>query len=159
MYTLIMTVHIVVSLVLILVILLQSGRGGMAEAMGGASAQSLFGGGVSNVLTRATGVCAVVFVMTCLSLAYLSTARGRSIVEQVPMTLPEQLPSALVPKKPAPIAHPSSTPSALPAPAASATATVPSTPTPAWHARRRGFLLRDTGKTKPKRVTFRLIPG
>ena len=114
MYTLIVTVHIVMSLVLILVILLQSGRGGMAEAMGGASAQSLFGGGVSNVLTRATGVCAVVFVMTCLSLAYLSTARGRSIVEQVPMASPEQLPSALAPKKPAP-----------------APATVPSTPTPA----------------------------
>ena len=134
MYTLIMTVHIIVSLVLILVILLQSGRGGMAEAMGGASAQPLFGGGVSNVLTRATGVCAVVFVMTCLSLAYLSTARGRSIVEQVPMTSPEQLPSALVPKKPAPIAHPSVTPSVSPAPTvpvASAPATAPSAPAPA----------------------------
>ena len=131
MYALIVTVHIVVSLILILVILLQSGRGGMAEAMGGASAQSLFGGGVSNVLTRATGVCAVVFVMTCLSLAYLSTARGRSIVEQVPMTSPEQVPAGLMPKpKPASATSPASTsaPVATPAPAPvpqSAPASVP----------------------------------
>ncbi len=144
MYTLILVIHVIVSLVLIMVILLQSGRGGMAEAMGGASAQSLFGGGVSNVLTRATAACAVVFVGTCLSLAYLSTARGRSIVEQVPMTSPEQLPAGLLPKlkskpatpasSPAPAAHPSSTPSAPAAPAtpaASAPVSAPSAPSPA----------------------------
>ncbi len=135
MYTLILVVHVIVSLVLIMVILLQSGRGGMAEAMGGASAQSLFGGGVSNVLTRATAACAVVFVVTCLSLAYLSTARGRSIVEQVPMTSPEQLPAGLMPKpKSKSAAHPSATPSASPAPAtpaASAPTSAPSAPSPA----------------------------
>ena len=134
MYALILIVHVIVSLVLILVILLQSGRGGMAEAMGGAAAQSLFGGGVSNVLTRITTGCAVVFVVTCLSLAYLSTVQGRSILEQVPMVAPEQLPSALTPKtKPAPASAPAS-PSApeavpaapaTPAPAASAPTSVP----------------------------------
>ena len=111
MYTLILIVHVIVSLVLIMVILLQSGRGGMAEVMGGAAAQSLFGGGVSNVLTRITTGCAVVFTVTCLSLAYLSTARGRSILEQIPMASPDQLPSAPAPRA-APAAAAPSEPSA-----------------------------------------------
>ena len=110
MYALILIVHVIVSLVLILVILLQSGRGGMAEAMGGAAAQSLFGGGVSNVLTRLTGGCAVIFVVTCLSLAYLSTVQGRSILEQVPpASVPASAPSAPTPV-PVPAAAPSESP-------------------------------------------------
>ena len=110
MYTLILVIHVIVSLVLIMVILLQSGRGGMAEAMGGTAAQSLFGGGVSNVLTRATAACAVTFVVTCLSLAYLSTARGRSILEQVPTaSVPASAPNAPA-SVPAPAAAPSESP-------------------------------------------------
>ena len=112
MYTLILVVHVMVSLVLVLVILLQTGRGGMAEAMGGAAAQSLFGGGVSNVLTRVTAACASLFVVTCLSLAYLSTVRGRSILEQVPMAAPGSMPAGLIPppSAPAPIAPASESP-------------------------------------------------
>ena len=129
MYTLILIVHVIVSLVLILVILLQSGRGGMAEAMGGAAAQSLFGGGVSNVLTRATAGCAIVFTVTCLSLAYLSTVRGRSLLEQIPMASPGQLPAGLTPTAPHSAATPATTPvePAVDAPAAAAPAE-PSTP-------------------------------
>ena len=123
MYTLILVIHVMVSLVLVLVILLQTGRGGMAEAMGGAAAQSLFGGGVSNVLTRVTAGCASLFVVTCLSLAYLSTMRGRSILEQVPMASPESLPAGLLPPPSAPTpaaespAQPAAPAPELPAPA------------------------------------------
>ncbi|MBI3312184.1 MAG: preprotein translocase subunit SecG [Candidatus Omnitrophica bacterium] len=91
-FILVLIVHIIVSLVLVGVILLQGGRGGLSESLGGAAAQSLFGGGVATVLTRITTVCACLFVVTCLSLAYLSTIRGRSVVEQVPLVAPETLP-------------------------------------------------------------------
>jgi len=91
-YGLVLVVHIIVSLILIGVILLQGGRGGLSEALGGAAVQSLFGGGAATVLTRITAFCAGIFVMTCLSFAYLSTVRGRSVIEQVPITLPEVLP-------------------------------------------------------------------
>ena len=97
MFVLILMIHILVSLVLIGVILLQGGRGGLSEVMSGGMAQSLFGGSATSVLTRMTAICAGIFVVTCLSLAYLSTAQGRSVMEQVPMTLPEVLPEPLAP--------------------------------------------------------------
>ena len=93
-FVLVLIVHIIVSLILVGVILLQGGRGGLSESLGGAAAQSLFGGGVATVLTRITTACACLFVVTCLSLAYLSTMRGRSVVEQVPLVTPEGLPIA-----------------------------------------------------------------
>ena len=91
-YGLVLAVHIVVCMVLVSVILLQGGRGGLSESLGGAAAQSIFGGGVKTVLTRATAVCAGIFVVTCLSLAYLSTVKGRSVIEQVPLPAPGSLP-------------------------------------------------------------------
>ena len=106
-FGLVLVLHILVSLVLIGVILLQGGRGGLSDALGGTAAQSLFGGGVATVLTKITGACAGIFMVTCLSLAYLSTMRGRSVIEQMPLMAPEHLPAAL------PSAHrpmPSSTP-------------------------------------------------
>ncbi len=105
MYGLVMAIHIAASLVLIGIILVQGGRGGLSEAMGGGAAQSLFGGGAATALTRITAVCAAVFGITCLSLAYLSTIRGRSVIEQVPMTLPNALPIT-----PPPVAQPPSEP-------------------------------------------------
>ena len=91
-YSLVLVVHVFISLILIGVILLQGGRGGMSEVLSGTTAQSLFGGSAATVLTKATAICAGLFVITCLSLAYLSTVHGRSVIEQVPMTSPEGLP-------------------------------------------------------------------
>ncbi len=84
MYTVVLIVHIMISLFLIAVVLLQGGRGGMGEALGGPAAQSLFGGGANIVMSRITAVCAGLFVVTCLSLAALSTARGRSVIDRLP---------------------------------------------------------------------------
>ena len=110
-FGLILIIHILVCLALIGVILLQSGRGGLSEALGGAAAQSLFGGGARTVLTRITAICASVFVATCLSLAYLSTVRGRSVIEQVPILTPETLPEALgVPRPPETVQGPETDP-------------------------------------------------
>ena len=98
-YGLIMFVHVLVCLFLIIVILLQGGRGGTSDMMRGAAAQSLFGSGVATVLTRITGGCAAVFVVTCLSLAYLGTRQGRSIMEHMPDINSPAIPIPL-PKEP-----------------------------------------------------------
>ena len=94
MYGLVLTVHVLLALFMIIIILLQGGRGGLGETLGGAAAQSLFGGSANIVMTKITAVCAGLFMVTCLSLAGLSTARGRSVIDRLPMT-PDQLPAAL----------------------------------------------------------------
>ncbi|HWE23870.1 MAG TPA: preprotein translocase subunit SecG [Myxococcales bacterium] len=75
MYAVIIGVHVFVSLFLIFVILLQPGRAdGMAAFGGGGSASSVFGGrGSVTFLAKVTEVCAVIFMITSLALAYRSS--------------------------------------------------------------------------------------
>jgi len=86
--TLLEIVHIFVCFFLMLVVLLQQGKGGgMGAAFGGGATQQVFGGrGAGNILTRATAVCAGIFMLTSVSLAYVSSAGDRDlkahIVEQ-----------------------------------------------------------------------------
>ena len=74
-------IHIFVCLFLMLVVLLQQGKGGgMGAAFGGGAAQQVFGGrGAGNLLTRATAICAAVFMLTSVSLAYLSSSGDREL--------------------------------------------------------------------------------
>ncbi|EYF03275.1 preprotein translocase subunit SecG [Chondromyces apiculatus] len=75
-------IHVIACLFLILVVLLQQGRGGgMGSAFGGASAQVFGGRGAGNFLTRLTAICAAVFMATSMSLAYLSSAGDRELRE------------------------------------------------------------------------------
>ncbi len=75
MYILVTTIHIVVSLFLVVVVLLQSGKAAdLAGAFGGMGSQTVFGPrGSATVLTRATTISAIVFMLTSLSLSILST--------------------------------------------------------------------------------------
>jgi preprotein translocase subunit SecG len=70
-------VHIVVSVALIMIVLLQTGKGAdMGAAFGGGSSQTLFGStGASTFLSKATTVAAIVFMVTSLVLAYMSSHR------------------------------------------------------------------------------------
>jgi preprotein translocase subunit SecG len=67
-------VHVVVSISLILIVLLQTGKGAdMGAAFGGGASQTLFGStGSSTFLGKATTVAAVIFMLTSLTLAYMS---------------------------------------------------------------------------------------
>jgi preprotein translocase subunit SecG len=69
-------IHIAACLFLILVVLLQQGRGGgLGSAFGGATTQQVFGGrGAGNLLTRLTSLFAAVFMLTSVTLAYLASA-------------------------------------------------------------------------------------
>ena len=119
-YGFVLVIHVMVCLVLMAVILLQGGRGGLSETLAaGGTAQSLFGGGVTTVLTRITGVCAVVFMVTCLTLAYLSTVGGRSVIDQLPAGVSDALPGlpGVIPSSTVPPVSPASTTSVPAAPA------------------------------------------
>ncbi len=74
-------VHIFCCLVLMLVVLLQQGRGGgMGAAFGGGATAQVFGGrGAGNLLTRTTAICAAIFMITSVSLAYLSSSGDRAL--------------------------------------------------------------------------------
>ena len=113
-FSLVLVIHILVALFLIGVILIQGGRGGLGEALGGAAAQSLFGGGANVVMTKITAVVAALFMVTCLSLAALSTAKGQSVIDRLPVS-PDQLPIAL-PQAPGPVPATPETPSGADAP-------------------------------------------
>jgi len=81
--TLITVIHVFVCVFLILVILLQAGKGGgMGSLGGGAGAQTVFGGrGAQTFLGKVTSVSAAIFMLTSLSLAWNST-HTRSVMER-----------------------------------------------------------------------------
>ena len=76
MVALLITLHVLVSIFLIFVILLQPGKGDGMGAMGGGggTASAVFGGqGSVTFLAKVTQVCAVIFMITSLTLAYRSS--------------------------------------------------------------------------------------
>ena len=78
--------HIFACLVLIGVVLLQQGKGGgMGAALGGASAQVFGGRGAGNLLTRATAICATIFMLTSVTLAYRSSTGDASLLKAASM--------------------------------------------------------------------------
>lgn len=136
MYAFLLVIHVFVCFVLIAVILLQAGRGGgFSEMLGGSQAQSIFGTQTSAFMTRATEVCAVVFIITSLSLAVMSTQRGKSLIEKEMMTrslkksLPAMPPTAVPALPPATPAIPV-TPVAESSNALSPQTTTPPAPLP-----------------------------
>jgi preprotein translocase subunit SecG len=127
MYALLMALHLIVCLCLVAVILVQSGKGGgLAGGAFGGATQTVFGGrGATDFITRATIVLGVMFFVTSLSLALITTrgnVGGRSVVSEAA-------------KRAAGTAPPAGTPPATGAPAGTAPATpVPVTPPPATPA-------------------------
>jgi len=96
---LVVCIHVIVCLVLIIVILLQAGRGqGLTGASFGGNVQSLFGTKASSFLTKATSVCAVLFLFTCIGLNIYEVQKSRSLFKtpsnQTPLDV-EQIKTAL----------------------------------------------------------------
>ena len=124
MYALLMALHLIVCLCLVAVILVQSGKGGgLAGGAFGGATQTVFGGrGATDFVTRATIVLGVLFFVTSLSLALITTrgnVGGRSVVSEAA-------------RRAAGAAPPAGTPPATGTPAGTAPATpVPVTPPPA----------------------------
>jgi preprotein translocase subunit SecG len=131
--TLIDILHVLVCSVLMFVVLLQQGKGGgMGAAFGGGGAAQVFGGrGAGNLLTRTTAVCAGLFMLTSVSLAYLSSSGDRAIRARVALEAQKKAEKGTArPKDAAAAAAPSSAPSGGTAPA-NAPEAPPSEPAPA----------------------------
>jgi preprotein translocase subunit SecG len=72
----IIALHIVVCLTMVIVVLLQQGKGADVGAVFGGSSSTVFGAsGAGNFLTKVTWACAVLFFSTSILLAYASTKR------------------------------------------------------------------------------------
>ncbi len=102
---LLVTIHVVVSIALILIVLLQTGKGAdMGAAFGAGSSQTLFGSsGASTFLGKATTVAAIIFMITSLSLAYMGTNRSgeQSVMMNTKTPITQPAPQTAVPKIPA----------------------------------------------------------
>ena len=98
MTTLVVITHVIVCVALIMIVLLQTGKGAdIGAAFGAGSSQTLFGStGATTFLAKATTVAAVVFMLTSFTLAYFSTNRtGGSVMDkmEVPVTQQESAPT------------------------------------------------------------------
>jgi len=83
--TALIVIHIAVCVALIMIVLLQTGKGAdMGAAFGGGSSQTFFGSsGASTFLTKATTCAAVIFMVTSLTLAYRASHRAsESIIKE-----------------------------------------------------------------------------
>ncbi len=82
MTTILITIHVVVCIILIMAVLLQSGKAAdLAGAFGGAGSQTAFGPrGAATLLSKVTTIGAVVFMLTSMGLWILSARGDRSVV-------------------------------------------------------------------------------
>jgi preprotein translocase subunit SecG len=82
MYRLLIAIHLIASLVMILVVICQSSKGAeMGAVFGGGASQTAFGSqGAGGFLQKVTIACAVVFMITSLSLAILSSNQQKSLI-------------------------------------------------------------------------------
>lgn len=108
MTTLITILHVLISLFIIGMVLLQSGKGAeMGASFGGGGSQSVFGaGGGGNFMTKLTTSAAIIFMLTSLALAYFSGHMPASSImsgKQAPKSAPvaPAMPTPAVPVAPA----------------------------------------------------------
>jgi preprotein translocase subunit SecG len=126
MYILLVIIHIIVSIAMIAIVLLQSGKGAeMGASFGAGGSQSVFGaGGGSTFMSKMTTGAAIIFMLTSLTLAYLSGQSGSSSImssKAAPKTAPQKqvAPPQLPATAPAAPAQPAKQmPPISPAPAA-----------------------------------------
>jgi preprotein translocase subunit SecG len=79
-FSLVLTIHILVAVAIIGLVLMQHGKGAdMGAAFGSGASGSLFGAtGSANFLSRATGILAAVFFVTSLTLAYIGSNKPKT---------------------------------------------------------------------------------
>jgi preprotein translocase subunit SecG len=134
---LLVTLHVLVCIALIVVVLLQSGKGAeMGASFGASGSQSVFGAGGGNTfMSKLTTSAAIIFMLTSLTLAFISGKSGSSSIMSS-RTAPKAKPAPMggmplqqTPGMPAPAQK-----QATPAPGAPA---VPAAPAPAAPAQKK----------------------
>ncbi len=99
MSALITIVHVIICFVLIVAVLLQSGKAAdLAGAFGGVGSQTAFGPrGSATILSKVTTICAILFMFTSLGLWVLSAKETKSVLKGT-----KEVPAATEPQKKAP---------------------------------------------------------
>lgn len=121
MHTLVTVIHVLACIVLILVVLLQAGKGANMGAAFGGSSQTVFGSsGAGTFLGKITAAIAIIFMLTSLTLTYTVSRKGSSLFERSSTPVTRQA----IPATPAQNA---ATPAAIPD-AAKQPAAVPTVP-------------------------------
>jgi preprotein translocase subunit SecG len=94
--TLILTLHIIVAFLLILIVLLQTGKGASIGAAFGGSSQTVFGSrGPASFLSKITTAAAIFFMLTSLTLSMLAAEdRAVTIIDDIipPAATQDELP-------------------------------------------------------------------
>src|SRR5437762_581003 len=90
MIILVTIIHIIVCLILVVVVLLQSGKAAdLAGAFGGMGSQTVFGPrGSATVLSKATTISAIAFMFTSLTLSILATRGGSATPDLLKRAIP-----------------------------------------------------------------------
>ncbi len=82
MNTIVIIIHVVVSLALICIVLLQHGKGAGIGAAFGGSSQTVFGStGAAPFLAKLTAAAAILFMLTSLSLTFLGRQKEASVMQ------------------------------------------------------------------------------
>jgi len=93
-------IHVIACTLLIIMILIQRGRGsGLVEAFSGV--ESMFGTKTSAFLARTTTVLSIIFFLTCLSLAILSARQSRSLMQDLTVPVVNEMVPTVDVKAPA----------------------------------------------------------
>ena len=119
-YYLVTALYILTCFVLMLVIYLQQGKGGdIASAFGGGASQAAFGArSGATVLSRATTVCAILFIVGALAIGIIGKRGPSSVLGgRSPLSQPSTPLTTSPTKAPVPTGAPSVPPAATPAPA------------------------------------------
>ncbi|HPC86303.1 MAG TPA: preprotein translocase subunit SecG [Smithellaceae bacterium] len=114
MTTLLTIIHILACITLILIVLLQAGKGANMGAAFGGSSQTVFGSsGAGTFLGKMTAAVAIIFMLTSITLTYTASRKTSGLMDgaAAPATR-QELPAA---QKPAPLpVSPSASPAASP---------------------------------------------
>jgi preprotein translocase subunit SecG len=95
-HTFLSVLHVIVGLFLILVVLLQAGKGAaMGASLGSAGSQAMFGSsGAGNFLTKLTTGAAIIFMITSLSLGVVSSNKDQdSVIKETEETTEQTSPA------------------------------------------------------------------
>ena len=132
-YYLFVTLYVIACLVLMIVILLQQGKGGdIANAFGGGASQAVFGARAgATVLTKVTTGLSAAFMVLALVLAVWGARGTSSVVGGVEGPAAPQLPAAATAPVTTPPAGATTPPAATTTPESTAPAPAPTTPPPA----------------------------
>lgn len=109
--------HVVIALLLIALVLMQDSKSTMGAFGSAPGSSSLFGAtGATNFLVKATRVIAILFAVSCLSLAYMAGKKRESVMDSHLPTAPLTAPAASAPGATATETAPAATvPAAQPA--------------------------------------------